>query len=269
MRKGKSMKLLIAIPSKGRSKSIYRRTLRWITRTGYDVRIFVEPQDIEAYRAGIEHANYSEWLDIHPDQFIDIGQNDQGLGYAKDFIKQYALDNGYDLVFKMDDDVLRFAPRGPFKDDGGMIIDFAGAVGACRKAFGRYPDIGAIGFPYRNELYETAKEWTHINARLQTCYIIRAELLQGGFNTLEDFAQYAYLRSQNKVTTRYGLIGIDCAEVGTGKGGLQAFDREAQLDVEIPKLQEIYPAVRFKPVKGKKWSIEPDMTGEFFGVVKL
>lgn len=262
------MKLLIAIPSKGRADTIFTRTLRWVTRTGFDVRIFVEPQDLKAYRAGIADANHENYLDIREDQFISLGKNDQGLSYAKGFIKKYAVKHGYSLVFKMDDDVLRFNGRGKNRPDSEMIIEFATMVAACRSAFGRYPDVAAIGFPYRNELYQP-KLWAAINARLQTCYLIRTEYIQDGFNTLEDFAQYIHIRQQNKVTLRFGLLGIDCADVGKTRGGLQMFDREALVDEEIPRLRALYPAVEFKPVKGKAWSIEPVLTGEFFGVKKL
>lgn len=47
------------------------------------------------------------------------------------------------------------------------------------------------------------------------------------------------------------------------------FDREAQLEEELPKLREMYPALKFKTVKGKRWSIEPVLSGAFFGVKKL
>ncbi len=262
------MKLLVAIPSKGRADTIFKRTLRWVTRAGFDVRIFVEPSEIEAYRAGAVDANYEHYLDIKPEQFISIRANDKGLGYAKGYIKRYAERNGYDLVFKLDDDVLRFTGRGKNKSDDEMIIQFSAMVGRCRWAFNRYPDVGAIGFPYRNELYEP-KEWSHINRRLQSSYIIRTELMQSGFNTFEDFAQYIYIRSLNKVTLRYGLMGIDAADVGANRGGLQLFDREKMQDDEIPKLREMYPALEFKRVQGKKWGFEPVLSGDFFGVKKL
>lgn len=262
------MKLLIAIPSKGRSDTIFKHTLRWVVRTGFDVKVFVEPQEIEAYREGARDANYQHRLAIADDNFIDIGQNDQGLGYCKGFIKDYAIKNGYDLVFKMDDDVMRFNGRGRNKPDDLMIIEFAEMVGKCRVTFGKYPDVAAIGFPYRGELYEP-KEWSLINARLQTCYIIRPEYIQTGYNTMEDFANYVYIRSINKVTLRYGLLGMDCADVGANKGGHQMFNREAQMEEELPKLREIYPALRFKTVKGKNWTMEPVLTGPFFAVKKL
>lgn len=262
------MKLLIAIPSKGRAKDIFKRTMRWVPRTGYDIRVFVEPSEIEEYRKWADDANYNYYLDIKPEQFIDIGKNNGGLSYVKAFIKDYALKNNYDLVFKLDDDVMRFNSRGKNKPDEEMIIDFSAMVGSCRSAFNRYKDVAAIGFGYRNELFKP-QLWAGINCRLQSCYIIKPEYMNSGFNTFEDLAQYIYIRSINKVTLRYGLLGIDAADVGRNKGGLQLFDREEQMNEELPKLRAMHPGLEFKPVKNKTWSIEPVLAGKFFGVKKL
>lgn len=261
------MKLLVAVLSKGRYKTIFKHTLRWLPRVGYDVRIFVEPQEIQAYRDQAKIGNMENYTDLRDDQFIDIQQNDQGLSYVKGFIKDYATEHGYELVFKMDDDIHRFSTHGKNKSDDEMLKDFIFMVGECRKTFGMYPDVAAIGFGYRNELYEL-KKWSAINARLQTAYLIRTEWLQSGFNTFEDFAQYIYIRAGNKVTLRYGLVGLDCADVGVNKGGLQAFDRKAQAQEEAERLKLIYPALQFKNVD-KAWGIEPALNGEFFGVRKL
>lgn len=264
------MKLLVAIPSKARSSTIFRDTLRWVPRLGYDVRVFVEPQEIEEYREAATLANHDNRTAINDQHFVDIKENNKGLGYAKEFIKQYATENGYDLVFKMDDDVRRWRWRGRNKPDDLMVIDFATMVGKCRVTFGKYPDVAAIGFPYGQELYpDSNKEWSAINARLQSCYIIRTEYLIGGYASFEDFAQYIYIRTLNKNTLRYGLAGMDNNDTGKQAGGMQLFDREQLVEVEMQGLRSMYPALQFKPVKGKRWTIEPVMTGAFFGVKNL
>lgn len=263
------MKLLIAVPSKGRADKIIKHTMRWLPRTGFEVRVFVEPQEYEAYKKSLEHGNYDNRVHFPLEHLIDIGESDKGLGFAMAFIKQYATDNDFDLVLKMDDDVLRFNARGKNKPDDEMVMDFAGMIGTCRKTMGEYPDVGAIGFPYRNELFEQ-KRWTLINGRLQTCYLIRTSLMQDGtFDAMGDFAQYLLLRKANKITLRYGLLGIDCSDVGKNKGGHQMFDRGAKVEAEIEKLKAIHPAIEFKKVEGKTWAYEPVLSGDFFGVKKL
>lgn len=260
--------MLVAIPSKGRSDTIFKRTMRWVCRTGFDVKVFVEPQEIETYREAARDANHNNWTNINDQNFVDIGKDNGGLSHAKKFIKEYAISHNYDLVFRLDDDVLRFSGRGKNKPDDLMLIEFAAMVGKCRVTFGKYPDVAAIGFGYRNELYEP-KEWAGINMRLQTCYIIKPEYIADGFECFDDFADYVNIRKQNKVTLRYGLLGIDAADVGKNGGGLQMFDREELANQDIAKLREIYPAIQFKAVKGKNWSFEPVLSGDFFGVKKL
>lgn len=262
------MKLLIAIPSKGRSNTIFKRTLRWAPRLGYDVKVFVEPQEIEQYREGARLANQDNRTAITDEHFVDIGKNDGGLIHAKKFIKDYAIENKYDLVFRLDDDILRFSSRGRNKPDDLMIIEFSTMVGKCRVTFGKYPDVAGIGFGYRNELWEP-KEWAGINMRLQTCYIIKPEYIAEGFGSFDDFADYLNIRKHNKVTLRYGFLGIDAADVGKEKGGLQMFDREELANNDIIKLKELHPSLEFKAVSGKSWAFEPVLTGEFFGVKKL
>ena len=263
------MKLLIAIPSKGRADTIFKRTMRWAPRLGYDVKVFVEPQEIASYRTLAEDGNYKNRTAITDDSFVDIGKNDGGISYVMSFIKQYAVDNGYDLVFKMDDDVMRFTGRGKSKPDDLMIIEFSAMVGKCRVTFGKYPDVAAIGFPYRNELFEL-KQWVGINMRLQTCYIVRTEMMHSlGVNMMEDFAQYVYIRTQNKNTLRYGLLGIDAADVGKTAGGMQMFNQKELAEETCKRLKELHPAMQFKKVEGKNWSIEPVLSCAFFGVKKL
>lgn len=194
--------------------------MRWVVRAGFEVKVFVEPQEIEEYREGARNANHENYLDITDQHFVDIGKNDQGLGYAKQFIKDYATEHGFDLVFKMDDDIKRWRWRGKNLPDDQMLYKFCEMVGICRITIGKYKDVAAIGFPYGNELFGKPKEWEAINARLQSCYLIRTEYLQGGYSTFEDFAQYIYIRSQNKVTLRYGLGGMDSIRVGSNRGGV-------------------------------------------------
>lgn len=263
------MKLLIAIPSKGRSDTIFKRTLRWVTRTGFDVRVFVEPDELETYREGARLANGEYYLDINDGQFVDIENKNGGLGYVNEFIRKYALENGYDLIFRMDDDVLRFIGRGRVPIDDKMIIDFCTMVAQCRKAFGRYKDLAAIGFPYRNELYNP-KTWSLINARLQTCYIIRTEDMIGGYDSFSDFAQYIQIRANNRITLRYGLLGIDCAAIGKTAGGQKLIpELKQKAEKEIERLREVHPALKVKRVTGMHWDVEPVLAGEFFGVKKL
>lgn len=83
----------ICIPSKGRALTI---------KTHYffnpiDVLIFVEPQEIKQYQQ------------FNPEYtFIDIGKNDMGVSYARNYILNYVKD---DFIIMADDDIESFQIR--------------------------------------------------------------------------------------------------------------------------------------------------------------
>lgn len=262
------MKLLIVIPSKRHSEAIFKRTLKWVTRTGFDVRIFVEPQELEAYREAARNANYENYTSISDDMFIDIGRDNTDLGYAKGFMKRYAEENGYELVFKLDDDIKRFHGQGKVKPIDSMIIDFSVLVGHCRSAFGRYKDLAAISFDYGKEVQEL-KQWTAINPPLNSSYIIKTEYMQEGFSSTENFAQYLYIRSLDKVTLRYGLLAIDVANVDDRIGGWHKSNYLEKLEEELPRLKQIYPNLDPKPTEDNDWMLASVFDDPFFGVKKL
>ena len=98
-------------------------------RLGIDYRIFVEPQDKGAY-------NFKN--------VIVLEQNDQGLGYSTGFAKKYAEEKGYDLVFRIDDDVKGI---GQIENDMDKII----------KSFD-ISKVGAVVFPYDFEWYAKSEK---------------------------------------------------------------------------------------------------------------
>jgi hypothetical protein len=255
------MEVLSVVPSKGRAELLSDRTLSWLCLTKYPFYIFVEPQDYEAYQKTVP----SESL-------IKLDMDDQGLGYAKWFIEKW-ISRHEDLkgaaVFKLDDDIRGWNERGAPSSPEKSAKLFERAIAAGLGAFSKYPDVAAICFPYRWELYEP-KQWSSLNSRLQSAYLIRARYFKGNpkISTFEDFYNYLWLRSLNKLTLRYGLIGLD-NDVGKAAGGMQSFDRRAMAPEELKIFREIYPALQARKVEGKGWTIEPSLKGEYFGVKKL
>jgi hypothetical protein len=254
------VKVVSVIPSKGRPDGLSSRTLSWLCMSKHDWFVFVEPQE------------YEEYLRVVPrDQLVKIDDSDRGLGYVKNFIQNWLKDKDYDLVFKLDDDIITWHDRGSRKSPERCAQAFDKAIADAAAAFTKYPDVAAVSYPYRNELYELQK-WAALNARLQTAYLVRKDYFVGHKNvsTFEDFYNYIYIRSKNKLILRYGLLGIS-TDVGRTAGGLQSpsFSRRQMAEAEVPILRELYPALEFKPVTGKAWHIEPVLKGPFFGVKKL
>lgn len=252
------MEVVSVVPSKNRPGMLSAKTLAWLCLSSHPYFVFVEPQDYDAYLEVVA-----------PENLVEIDKNDMGLGYVKHFIEEWLKDKPYQLVMKMDDDVRGWQVRGNKTTPVISAKVFDKAIRDSVAAFEKYKDLGAVCFPYRWELW-TVKQWTALNARLQTCYLIRKELFIGHpeVSTFEDFFNYMHIRSQNKMTLRYGLIGID-ADVGKAAGGLQSFDRHKMALREAEIIRERYPAIEFKKVEGKRWGIEPVMKGAFFNVKGL
>jgi hypothetical protein len=247
------VRVVSVVPSKGRPDALSAKTLSWLCLSKHDFFVFVEPQDYEAYSKVVAQ-----------EQLVRLEKNDQGLGYAKASIESWLKDKNYDVVIKMDDDVRGWQKRSTKSTPEISAKLFDTAVADAIEAFGKYKDLAAVVFPYRWELW-SVKKWTGVNARCQTVYIVRKEFFRGDprISTFEDFHTYMQIRAANKMTLRYGLIGID-NDVGKAAGGLQSFDRDALAKREIELLREVYPALEVKKVEGKAWSVEPKLAGAFF-----
>tara|TARA_R110002073_G_C9255902_1_gene562992 strand:- start:44 stop:757 length:714 start_codon:yes stop_codon:yes gene_type:complete len=228
------MKCLVCIPSKGRPNNIKKFVEPFMKRLCLDYKIFVEPQDLESY-------NFKN--------IISLGANNKGLGYSMLQAKKYCTENGYDICFKIDDDVLSI---GEIEKDINKILD----------AF-KIKKIGAVVFPYDFEFYaKTKKLFTRVNKRVQTCYLIRTEIFnpQQGVSTFEDFYQFLNIISKGYNTLYCSKHLIKCNAVGSGNGGLQDFDRSEMAIKEINIFKSIDPTIEVISKPNKPWKYEPKFT---------
>jgi len=232
------VKCLVLIPSKGRPSNVERFVMPFMKRLGLDYRIFVEPQDIAAYSFP---------------NVVCIGENNKGLGYSTSFAKQYAKDKGYDLMFKVDDDVRGI---GEIEKDIDKLLD----------VFQNHK-VGAVCFPYSFEFYaKTKKLFTRKNKRIQTCYIIRTSVFNPSeqVSTFEDFYQFLLLRKAGYDTLYCSRHLIECSPVGGGAGGLQSFDRSAMALKEINIFKSIDSSIGTVSKPDKPWKYEPKFTSPFY-----
>lgn len=105
------MKLLIAIPSFSRPYSILKKC-NWLLEVSknHDLKVFIEPRETIYYRQ------------VLPDSLIETTNNENYIcGQVYD-ISQYAIDNGYDWVFKIDDD-MRFKEYGTRVHEVAKVFD--------------------------------------------------------------------------------------------------------------------------------------------------
>lgn len=226
------MRCLVIIPSKARPKNVGKYTMPFVERLDLDYRIFVEPQDYQKYAA---YKNV-----------VTLPENNKGLGYSTMYAKKYAEQHGYDLIFRIDDDVKAI---GEIEKDIDKII----------ASFG-IEKVGAVVFPYDFEFYaKTEKLFTRVNKRTQTCYIIRTSIFEPreDISTFDDFYQYLIMRQKGYDTLYCSKHLIKCAPVGGGDGGLQLFDRSAMALKEIQIFKGIDPTINVISKPHKPWKYEP------------
>lgn len=244
------MKVLLAIPSKARAATLEKYALQWLRLLPEDIHwvVFVEPQDYEAYRAvaGVR-------------DLYKLERDNQGLGYVKEVIKDYAQRHDYGLVFKLDDDIrcfTNFRRKTSAAETASMLSSL---IPLFASMFAKHESLGAVAFPYSFEMYEE-KQWAPTK-RLQTAYLLRTKLMHADrrISTFEDFTAGLHILVKGYKIMRYGLLGIDCGvKVGGGTGGLQAFDRKEMALKELDLMREIYPPLTFRSVD-KPWGVEPDI----------
>lgn len=252
------MKILIAIPSKKRAEILKKNALSWVTLTGMDYKIFIEAEDCIDYTRTLKEEE-KIWI---------LPEDNRGLGYSKTIIKQYAERNGYDLIFKIDDDVSGWTDFRTKLNPEQSAERFKSIVLECVHLFENHKDVAVISFPYAFQMFEQVQ--FKKTKRVQTAYICRTEDFHADENisVFEDFAVGLKVVTSNKLVMIYGMSGIQMGvKVGGGTGGHQSFDREAQALKEIELLRKIYPPLAFRMVD-KIWKYEPDMRSIKFGYYK-
>jgi hypothetical protein len=175
------MKMLIAIPSYNRPYNIEKRIGHWIKNVkNADIRVFVCPN---------QYLYYSQ---VIPQDMLIKGAIQGGKeGFINQllFIKQYAQDHNYDVVFKCDDD-MTFTKSKAKKHQHGELIDEA--ILEFKFTLSSDPTINAISFSQPMEyLYSEKKGFKK-----------RKKAFSGAYGLMQD------------------------ALCGTNEGGLQSIDRD-------------------------------------------
>lgn len=126
------MKLLVAIKSK--DYSAIRKSLRWVARSGYDIRIFIKAKEWETYN----------------DTLSAIGQ-DHYIVFPKETLvtdnitpETYAQQNGYDLLLVVPEHKPSFTGKRKRINLEAELYAFVEAAGTARKEMSEDQEIVSI-----------------------------------------------------------------------------------------------------------------------------
>lgn len=248
------MKILIAIPSKDRTDILGKNAWEWAKLLPFDVALFVEPQEYQKYslRFGSHSGNTHQHI-------VPLQDSNRGLGYAKQCIQAYALKNGYEIVFKIDDDVAGFSDFRNRHNSAETASFIEARIRQYQILFRTKPRLGVIGFPYEFQMFE--RKGMVPTKRVQTAYICRTDLLcpDPEISVFEDFAVGINALVKGSAVIVDTSVGIQLGVgVGKGTGGHQSFNRLERAKKEVDMLRRIYPPLQFKEVE-KDWGLEPDL----------
>jgi hypothetical protein len=227
----------IFIPSKGRAtRCLTPRRFEAAGFTGY--RIVIEPQDLEAYAAVYSVEN----------NLLELPENDRGIAYSRQFIKNYSSRRGDAFHWQLDDD-LSFKRRAAGRNQPANPCELLAEV---EMFVTHYANIGLAGL--QNDRYAwSQRRPLLLNRQCSSCFLVNnaaesrfrqdviedtdfsMQILTSGYCTLL-FNQLLFCnpppaarKGGNTTDLHYGQITLlqrnlqrywpRCFEVGTGDDG--------------------------------------------------
>lgn len=135
----------IFIASKGRAgKSELLSQLNTVTDR-YSITVFVEPQDMELYSL------------YYPNLYLyNIGHNNKGLPFVRNFMLQYAYNNDLIWYWNLDDDVKLFEV-----EDGKCKHAYIDILQKAEQYFINDLSIGQVGLEYQQFAWSSKNEYSY------------------------------------------------------------------------------------------------------------
>lgn len=245
------MKVLIAVPTKLRPYLIMKKkgTGYWLQHVKkYDWKVFVEPQ---------EKRYYEQSMREFKDHLVYLPENDHGYSYAILQIKQYAIDNGYDLILLTEDDSQGY--QSPLRKEHWITCEEM--LDELVPLFKSIPDMGMVGFHTDMQGYTMAMLRKNIedglimfpnkNKLVMSTPLIRTSVLEASEQILCNPDMYLNLmcRKQGFKIYKYAKV-VYTHEIMVNNGGFtdpkDRYTRMTQNDFDV--LAAMFPFMELKPL---------------------
>ena len=222
-------KVICYIPSKARPDT---KTYQLFESAGIGVVHFIEPQD----------------MDIYPDSLNkhDIGENDKGICFVRNYMLAHAKKSGYKYVIICDDDVSHFGRYDGTNNTTDASIWYQVIEHADKLPYELY------GINYRQHAWYEKKMYA-INSKLvEVAIMIKPERVKWtyrqGFELKEDRDFLMQTVKFGSGVFKFNTYFYDCPNVGTNKGGLyDEYKAKKDYASTIKFSKEYHPFV--KPIK--------------------
>lgn len=190
--------MIVCIPSKGRLNT---KTWKLFEEAGYEVFHFIEPQEMDAYQV--------------PNK-INIGENDRGVTYVRNFMLNWARERT-DWVWFCDDDVNGFgiSKSGKTIKQGAKILAHIEERAKCLH-------FEIVGMNYVQHAWHEKKPYSINKKFVEVCALFNLKRITWKYedNTKEDrdFTMQTIMNGNGVL--RFNHIWFSCPDVGTNVGGL-------------------------------------------------
>lgn len=224
------MSRCIFIASKGRAKSC--TTFSRLIEENYGrVCLVVEPQDFDSYQT--EFPN---------EKILNLGQNDQGVTYARNFILRHATEMGLDWFWMMDDDIKSMH----FTENGKIVKkSFTEVINRAEEVITSTEGI-ALGSMEYGQYAWSAKKDRVFNSYCDVAVLInvkRTSHLMYRENCKEDRDFVLQCLASGYDSVRSSMTSFACPKNGSNKGGLHDAYAKGLENHWSARMIELWPGV--------------------------
>lgn len=233
--------MICYIPTKGRLKT---NTYKLFNDVGIKVIHFIEPQEINKYQV--------------PNK-VSIEKNNEGIGYVRNYMLEYARKNNHSWVIVCDDDVTSFGKYNgkTQKLDASIWFDI---LEKSKKL-----PFEIIGINYRQHAWHEKKNYSINRKFAEVCVLLNIKKIKWNyrsrFNTKEDRDFSLQTIKNGYGIFRFNHYFFNCPDVGTNKGGLEdSYNKKFDEKASKKMCQEWHPYAKLK-IKKNRLDVKFDIEG--------
>lgn len=145
------MKILAVTKTQGRAKDFVKTGLNYITRAGYDYKIYLHERERKEYEDELAFAKSDYYLYIRPESiiYIDKASNIYQESVSQR-IKLEAKEEGYDLILFIPEDLYKLGEIRKFDD---RLLYFCREINAMRARFSEDKDLRILSSAIDRYIY--------------------------------------------------------------------------------------------------------------------
>jgi hypothetical protein len=199
----------IYVPSKGRADCAF--TPQTLKEENIPYKLFVEPQDFE---------EYSKYHDI--DTLVNIENDDKGISYVRNFIKNYSKKQGDEYHWQLDDDIKHFRIRMNDRPSNKNVkVKGLNALSIVEKTVNLFSNVGISGLTSSAFAFSKPNP-IKVNQLAYSCVLINNNIdltWDEKLSGVEDWHYTLTLLEKGLCTLSFSHILFEAPSTSSQKGG--------------------------------------------------